>query len=130
MWGKGISTVAFPRFQQAVCHRFQRLGPGQFAPAVTHTLHRRPQAIRVVVNILQGYRLGTNMPTAERIGLVTLYGDYFLTSGGDLQPADGLAQVTGAIMHRLTHKLALPCRELPSLSSSYHQSPANPRGAV
>ncbi|MNH37048.1 hypothetical protein D3C79_979010 [compost metagenome] len=95
--------------------QFEGFLPADRLPAVTDTLVRRPQPVRVILDILQGHRLGADVAAAEAVLGVTLdrgdaRGDIGLVGDFQGQAADGFTQMTGTVMQGLVHgHLLLGC---------------------
>ncbi len=93
--------------------------PADALPAAGRALHRVTQAIRVLVDILEAERLGADMAAAEWIVRVAADRQNLVAAQADLDAADRLAQVAGAVMapdaglavHRSIRMLAV--RSLP-----------------
>ncbi|MNQ66331.1 hypothetical protein D3C85_808210 [compost metagenome] len=83
-------------------------------PFIAHPLHRLMQAIRIVLDVLQGHGLGADVPTAERVlGVALDRSDLDVTAfdlgGFDGQATDGFAQMARTVMESLGHGQSLSC---------------------
>ena len=85
----------------------KRLRPLHFLPAGPGFAYRLFQAVRIFVQILKRNRLRTDMPPAERIILIALYGSNPAVLHFDRDTAHGLAKVTGTIVGAVFHEGAL-----------------------
>ena len=70
--------------------------------------HGLAQAVRVILDILQGHRLGADMSAAEAVLGVALdrqdlHAALLIRGSFNRQAADGLAQVAGTVMLGLAH---------------------------
>ncbi|MNF87881.1 hypothetical protein D3C84_703590 [compost metagenome] len=99
--------------RQAFGDQVEGVFPLDRQPFAADPPHRLPQAIRIILNILQRNGLGTDMPAAERIlGIPLDRGDLhtaFDLGGFDGQAADGFTQVAGTVMESLGHGQSLSC---------------------
>ncbi|MNF02348.1 hypothetical protein D3C80_2014830 [compost metagenome] len=57
---------------KAFSHQGKRVVPGNRLPLAAHALHGVAQAIGIVLDILQGHRLGTDMAATEAVLRVAL----------------------------------------------------------
>lgn len=111
----GVLSVGLLDSPELLRGQFEGLFPTDRLPAVTDTLVRRPQAVRVILDILQGHRLGADVAAAEAVLGVTLdrgdaRGDIGLVGDFQGQAADGFTQMTGTVMQGLVHgHLLLGC---------------------
>jgi hypothetical protein len=76
----------------------ERFLPGDLFPPGRRAPHRPSQPIRILVDILEAQRLRTDMPAAERVPFVTADGEDLTAAQADLDAADRLAEVAGAIV--------------------------------
>jgi hypothetical protein len=76
----------------------ERVIPTAFAPLTVHFSHGSAQPIRIGLQVLQCYRLRTNVPLTEWVALVAAYRNYLLTGDGYLDAAQGLAKVANSIV--------------------------------
>ena len=97
-----ILAVGFLDVVQALSSFVQGLVPADRHPAIGSAFHRMAQAVRVVVQVLQGHGLGADMAFTERVVLVATDGQNLVTSVLDLDTAHGFAEIAGMIM-RLFH---------------------------
>ena len=116
--------------RQALGGQGKGLIPANRLPVFTHPAHRLAQAVRVVLDILQGYRLGADMPTAERIlGIALDRLDSLLSRAVaghfDTQATNGFAQVAGTVMHGGGHG-PLSCYKGASLTMAGPAAPRQP----
>ncbi len=74
------------------------LVPADAPPAVGRAFQRMPKAIRVFVNILQAHRFGADVPAAEWVIRVAADRQYFAAAQTNLDTADCLAKMAGAVV--------------------------------
>ena len=106
----GFGAVAVHRLAQPRGQQVEGLVPADRLPLVADTAHRLAQAVRVVLDVLQGHRFRADMATAEAVLGIALdrqdMAAVVAVLGFDGQAADGLTQVTGTVMEGLGHGLA------------------------
>src|SRR5215203_4231252 len=73
--------------------------PTDALPTIFCPTHRIFQPIFIRVNVLQRDRFRTNMPTAERIILISANIKRPIITDPDLDPADRLTQIAASIMN-------------------------------
>ena len=76
--------------------------PADRHPAVGGAFHRMAQAVRIVVQVLQGHGLGADMAPAKWVVLVTPDGQNLIAAMLDLDATHGFAEIAGVVM-RLFH---------------------------
>ena len=76
----------------------ERFLPGDLFPTRRRTPHRPTQPVGILVDILEAQRLRTDMPAAERVLLVAADGEDLTAAQADLDAADRLTKVAGAIV--------------------------------
>ena len=116
----GVYPVGVVDLHQSAGSGVQGLFPADFLPlAVRGLLDRGAQPVRVLVQVLEGHRLGTDMAAAEWIVLVAPDGDDLVAFRFNDDPADGLAQVAGPVVPLTAHTLAsMVTRPRPEISPS------------
>ncbi len=68
----GVIAMLLLDLRQALCHQCKRLVPADLFPALVNPLHRPAQALRIILDILQGNRLGADVAAAEGVLRVAL----------------------------------------------------------
>ncbi len=102
--GHGIGAVALADLNKALGDQFVGLLPADRLPLITAATHRVAQPVRIVLDVLQGDSLGTDMAATEAVEGVALDREDSLAFGLDSQTTDGFAQVTGTVMDgRVAH---------------------------
>ncbi len=76
----------------------ERRLPGHLFPAVRRAPHRSAQPVRILMEILQAERLRTDVTAAERVLLIAADGEDLRAADADLDAADRLAEVAGAVV--------------------------------
>jgi len=109
--GHGVLSVARLNSTEAFGDQGERLVPLDRQPLAANPAHGLAQAVGVVLNILQGHRLGANMAATETVLSVALDRANLLTAVGlqlgfDGQAADGFTEMACTVMEGLGHGLA------------------------
>ena len=99
-----VTAVGVQHGGEAPVHLGERLGPRDLLPGgrgrvVAATDERRPQPVGVFVQLLEARPLGADEALGERVVPVPADAHHLGAPGGDLQPAGGLAQRAGAVVH-------------------------------
>jgi hypothetical protein len=99
---------------EAFSNQVERVFPLDRLPFTADPQHRLAQAIRIILNVLQGNRFGADVPAAERIQRIAFdRGDLHAVAVDfgrlDGQAADGFTQVAGTVMESLGHGQSLFC---------------------
>ncbi|MNZ59188.1 hypothetical protein D3C78_772180 [compost metagenome] len=68
----GVLAMALLNRCKAFSHQGKRVAPGNRLPLAAHALHGVAQAIGIVLDILQGHRLGADMAATEAVLRVAL----------------------------------------------------------
>ena len=115
----GINPATFVNPRQFTGGSIQCLFPTNGLPLVAavgllDAFHRLTQAIRVLVNILQGDGFRTDMTAAKRVIFVTLYRNNLAVFDFNFEATDSFAQMAGPIVS--SHTLRNP------LTSATHSS--------
>ncbi len=95
---QGVASVAPANGAQPRGGLVERLAPADLGPPRAPAAQRPAQPVGVVLDVLQGDRLGTDVAAAERIVPVAADGHDPLAGELDLDAADRLAQVAGAVV--------------------------------
>ena len=127
--GHGVLPMRGLDRTQALSHQLERLIPTDGLPLLAHAAHGLANTVGIVLDILQGHRLGADMATAEAVlGIAldrtNLRAAVSLGFGFDGEPADGFAQMACTVMEGLGHGRAScsdPCR--PSWSQVRNYGP-------
>jgi hypothetical protein len=93
----GIAAVLRADLRQPLGHPIEGLVPADLLPAAVDATHRPAQPVGILVNVLERHRLGTDVAVREGIKLVAADGQDFSVLHLELEAADGLAQVAGAV---------------------------------
>ena len=94
----GVAAVRALDAAQVGNHLLERLLPADRLPAIGRAPHRLAQPVGIVVQVLQGHRLGADMAAAERVLPVAADGDDLVAAVVDLDPAHRLAEVARAMV--------------------------------
>ena len=73
--------------------------PPNALPTVRSAAHGIPEPVFIVMQILQGDGLWTDIPSAERIVFVTAYVQTLIRLDSDFDAANRFAEIAGAIMN-------------------------------
>jgi hypothetical protein len=92
----GVATVLLEDRLQPGVDLGERLVPGRLAQLAVAPDHRRAEAIRILVELLEPVRLGTEEAAAEHVVGIAADRDHLGAAGGDLQTARRLAERAGA----------------------------------
>ncbi len=93
-----IRPVAFTHLGNASIDLGESRGPRDLFPARRRTPHRAPQAIGILVDVLEGDGLGADVPAAQHVLAIGLDGQHGAAAMLDDDAAHGLAQGAGAVM--------------------------------
>ena len=93
-------------------HQGKGFIPANRLPFAAHPPHGLVQAVRVILDVLQGHRLGADVAATETVQRVALdRGDrqatVFGLGGFQGEAADGFAQVAGTVVESLGHGQSL-----------------------
>ena len=90
--GHRVAPVGALHLDQPTRHLVERLVPADLLPAVAAPPDRAPQAVGVVVDVLERHRLRADVAAAEGIVLVAANGEDALAVVLDGDAADGFAE--------------------------------------
>ncbi|MNJ71191.1 hypothetical protein D3C77_677060 [compost metagenome] len=93
---------------ELTCGQLEGFFPTDCLPTVSHSLMGCTQPVRIVLDVLQGHCLRTDVAAAEAVVMIALYrGDAWggIRIVGDFQgqAANGFTQMTGTVMQGLVH---------------------------
>lgn len=91
VYADAVSAMLLAGLVQPVGHQVKRLVPVHLLPASRGSPDRLPQAVRILVEILECNCLRANMPPAERVIFITLDGGNVTVFHFDCDTAHGLA---------------------------------------
>ncbi|CRQ80221.1 hypothetical protein PAERUG_E5_London_17_VIM_2_12_12_04692 [Pseudomonas aeruginosa] len=119
-----IVAMALADLAEAAGHQREGLVPADRLPLAADPAQRLAQAVGVVLDVLQGHRLGTDMAAAEAVLRVALdradpRHAALVALGLDGEPADGLAEMARTVVEGLAHGSPLHCRRRPSRPGAY-----------
>ncbi|CAI8723491.1 hypothetical protein EMIT0232MI5_110194 [Pseudomonas sp. IT-232MI5] len=108
-----VLAMTFLNRRQFLGHQRKRFVPLDRQPLATNATHWLAQAVRIILDVLQGHGFGADVATAEGVEGITLdRGDRNMAigfGGLDGQPTNGFAQVAGTVMESLGHGQSLSC---------------------
>src|SRR5215204_298949 len=84
-------------------HLIEGAFPTDPFPTAGSTAHRLGEAIFIVMKVLEGDSLRTDIAAAERIVFITADVEVFVGGSRDLDTADRFAEIAVAIMNRVIH---------------------------
>ena len=124
-----VATVLGQQRREAAVDQLERLVPGRGGERAVGLLeHRRAQAVRVLVQRLDGDALGAQEAVGEDVVGVAADLDELVALEGQLEPAGGLAERAGA-EGRARHwrEPTVPCHARPALG---HCAPSPPSASM
>src|ERR1041385_1105513 len=91
----------------------ESLVPANTLPTARCAPHRMLEPVLVVMNVLQGDGLRADVAATEHIVVIAVDGQSLVRLDLDLDPADRLAKITGAVVGRVTHGFIHRLHRLP-----------------
>ncbi|MOA04332.1 hypothetical protein D3C78_1238810 [compost metagenome] len=98
-----VGAVALADRRQARGGQLEGCVPADRLPLLVDTTHRLAQAVRIVLDVLQGDRLGADMAAAEAVLGVAPDRQDAPVLGLDGQAADGLAEMARTVVKGPAH---------------------------